>query len=78
VSAGPEYQGQLPGLIMALDINNGRQVYRAVEFKPEVDMKDIKEPKGGKKVTAEEFRKEREKMMQEMERSGGRMRFRMG
>ena len=79
VSAGPEYQGQLPGLIMALDINNGRQVYRAVEFKPEVDIKAIKEPKNGKKVTAEEFRKEREKMMQEMERNGGgRMRFRMG
>src|SRR4029077_12169002 len=31
VAAGPaEYQGQLPGLILALDVNNGRQVYRAV------------------------------------------------
>lgn len=69
VSAGPEYQGQLPGLILAIDINNGRTVYRAVEIMPAVDLADIKAPNKGKKVTAEEFTKEREKMMKEMQRN---------
>ncbi|MEO5564116.1 MAG: GLPGLI family protein, partial [Chitinophagaceae bacterium] len=32
VSAGPaEFQGQLPGLILEMDISNGRQVYKAIE-----------------------------------------------
>lgn len=72
VPAGPEYQGQLPGLILAIDISNGRVVYQAVELSPEVDLGDIKEPSKGKKVTPEEFAKEREKVMKEMHRNGGR------
>lgn len=71
VPAGPEYQGQLPGLILEIDINNGRTVYKAIELSPKVDLSDIKEPKGGRKVTQEEFTKERDKVMQEMERNGG-------
>jgi GLPGLI family protein len=71
VPAGPEYQGQLPGLIMAIDINNGRTVYQAVELSPKVETATIKEPKTGKKVSAEEFRKERDKAMEEMQRNGG-------
>ena len=74
VSAGPgEYQGQLPGLILEMDINNGRQVYKAIEVSPKADLAIIKEPSGKKHYTPAEFRKEREKMMDEMQRnnSGG-------
>jgi len=72
VPAGPEYQGQLPGLILAVDINNGRVVYQAVELSPKVDLEDIKEPSKGKKVTSAEFAKEREKVMKEMQGNRGR------
>ncbi|MEO8769724.1 MAG: GLPGLI family protein [Ferruginibacter sp.] len=72
VSAGPaEYQGQLPGLILALDINNGRQVYKAVEISDKADLSSIKEPVGKKHYTPAEFRKERDKMMEEMQQSNG-------
>lgn len=71
VSAGPDYQGQLPGLIMEIDVNNGRTVYKAIELSPKTDVASIKEPKGGKKVTANEFAKERDKMMEEMQRNNG-------
>jgi GLPGLI family protein len=79
VAAGPEFQGQLPGLVLALDINNGRTVYRAVELSPKVDVAAIKEPKNGKKVTNKEFEKEREEVMKNMQRNnGGRNMIRIG
>jgi GLPGLI family protein len=74
VSAGPaEYQGQLPGLILAMDVNNGKQVYEAVNIAEKADLSVIKEPQGKKRYTPEEFRKESAKMMDEMQRnnSGG-------
>ena len=79
VSAGPEIQGQLPGLILSLETNNGRTVYTAVEISPKADLAAIKEPTKGKKVTPEEFTKERNKMMEEMQKNnqGGNMRIRM-
>jgi len=80
VFAGPlTYQGQLPGAILEINENDGRSTIRAVEISAKADVKEIKEPKSGKKVTAEEFRKEREKLFKEMqERGGGNMRIRMG
>lgn len=76
VSAGPEYPGQLPGLILGLDINNGRMVYKAVEISGDVDLAAIKAPSKGKKVTAAEFDKERDKIFAEMQRNNsGRMRM---
>jgi GLPGLI family protein len=69
VPTGPEVQGQLPGLILALDMNNGRMVYKAVEISPKADLASIKEPSKGKKVTPDEFREERNKMMDEMEKN---------
>jgi len=76
VSAGPEYPGQLPGLILGLDINNGRIVYKAVEISEDVDLAAIKAPSKGKKVTAAEFDKERDKIFAEMQRNNsGRMRM---
>ena len=71
-SFGPDiYQGQLPGTILEIDINNGRNTFKAIEISPKVDVAKIKEPSKGKKVTAEEFAKEREKLMQEMMQNGG-------
>jgi GLPGLI family protein len=69
VFAGPEVQGQLPGLILALDINDGRMIYKAIEISPKVDLASIKEPTKGKKVTPDEFIKERNKMLEEMQKN---------
>ena len=71
VPAGPEYGGQLPGLILELDLNNGRMVYKAVEISTKVNVAKIKEPKEGKKVTAAEFTKERDKIFEEMRQNRG-------
>ena len=76
VPAGPMFQGNLPGLILELDMNNGRVVYKAIEVSQKPGT--IKEPKGGKPITAEEFRKANEKMMEEMMKNmpaGGRVRI---
>lgn len=70
VPAGPDYAGQLPGLILEIDVN-GNTTYKAIEVSQKADVASIKEPRKGKKVTAEEFAKEREKMMEEMQRNGG-------
>lgn len=79
VAVGPAtYQGQLPGLILELYENNGRTEFKAVEISPKVSVSKIKEPKDGKKITAAEFDKEREKVMEEMRRNmpNGQMRIR--
>jgi GLPGLI family protein len=79
VSAGPaEYQGQLPGLILEMDVANGRQTFRATEISPKADLASIKEPTGKKHYTREEFRTEMNKMMEEMQKNnGGNMQFRV-
>lgn len=80
VSAGPgEYQGQLPGLILEMDVNNGRQTYMATGISEKADIALIKEPTGKKHYTPDEFRKEREKMMKEMEQNnqGGNRQIRI-
>ena len=69
VPAGPDLQGQLPGLILALDMNNGRVEYKAIEISPKADLASIREPTKGKKVTPEEFTQERNKMMDEMQKN---------
>ncbi len=78
VSAGPEVQGQLPGVILSLETNNGKTIYTAIECSPKPDLAAIKEPAKGKKVTPEEFTKERNIMMDEMEKNnqGGNFRIR--
>lgn len=69
VPAGPNYAGQLPGLILELDVNNGQNVTKAIEFSPKVNAAKIKAPNDGKKLTAAEFSKEREKLMEEMRKN---------
>ncbi|HUR64704.1 MAG TPA: hypothetical protein VMZ03_00005, partial [Chitinophagaceae bacterium] len=78
--AGPgEFQGQLPGLILEMDISNGRQTFKAVSISPKADLAIIKEPSGKKRYTLDEFRKERDKMFEEMNRNnqGGQRVIRM-
>jgi GLPGLI family protein len=77
VSAGPDYEGQLPGLILQVDIN-GNTTYKAIELSQKADVAAIKEPKKGKKVTAAEFNNERDKAMEDMQRNGGRRAMRIG
>ena len=80
VSAGPaEFQGQLPGLILEMDVANGRQTFKAVTLSTEIDVKEIKAPEGKKRYTAAEFRIEREKLMNEMQQNnrGGNRVIRM-
>jgi GLPGLI family protein len=71
VAAGPQFQGQLPGLILELNINNGRIEYKALEISAKADVASIKAPKGKKKLTPAEFDKERDKLMEEMRNNGG-------
>jgi GLPGLI family protein len=75
VPAGPaEYQGQLPGLILEMDINNGKQKFTAKSVSEKADMSEIKEPTGKKHYTPAEFKVERDKLMAEMQKNnqGGR------
>jgi GLPGLI family protein len=67
VPAGPEYQGQLPGAILEINVNNGQTVYKATEISAKADLGSIKEPKTGKKVSLKEFAAEQEKMMKDMQ-----------
>ncbi|MGN6294011.1 MAG: GLPGLI family protein [Chitinophagaceae bacterium] len=76
VPAGPEVQGQLPGLILELEVNGGRTIYKALDIQAKPDMAAIKEPTKGKKVTRAEFTDETKKMIDQMQQNGG-MRFRM-
>ena len=70
VTTGPaEFQGQLPGAILEMDISNGRQVYKATGISEKADLALIKEPTGKKKLTPDEFKKERDKMMEEMQKN---------
>jgi GLPGLI family protein len=79
VAAGPEVQGQLPGLILSLETNNGRVVYTAKEISPKAEISAIKEPTKGKKITQQEFVAERAKMMEQMQKNnpGGNFRMRV-
>ncbi len=54
---GPDSYGQLPGLILQLDIDNGATIYTATEVKNSTNPKDLVEPKKGKVVTRQEYQK---------------------
>ncbi len=75
---GPENNGGLPGVILELDINNKETVYTAIDIKNTVNKKDIKEPKKGKRVTRDEFRKLQMDMIQNMQMPAGGGSFRFG
>jgi GLPGLI family protein len=58
VPTGPDGYTGLPGLILSLDIDNGKSVIDAqsINFR-DVDSKEITKPKSGKKVTQKEYEK---------------------
>lgn len=66
---GPDSYGQLPGVILELDIDNGTIVYKALTLKTTVEAKELKEPKKGKKVTRQEYVQLQRELMQNQ--SGG-------
>jgi GLPGLI family protein len=63
LSSGPGAYSGLPGLILALDMNEGEITYTAVEIKDSVKKAAIKAPNKGKKVTPEEFVKIRKELL---------------
>jgi GLPGLI family protein len=67
VSAGPGTYNGLPGLVLAVDVNDGKQTITAVsvDLNPVADNVIVK-PDKGKKVTREEFDKIVEDKMKEM------------
>lgn len=66
VPNGPNNWGGLPGMILELDANDGKNIYVATEYSP-TDKVEISIPDDGKKVSEEEFEKLREQKMKEME-----------
>ncbi len=79
VAVAPEMQGQLPGAILEMETNHGRTIYTALEISPKADIAAIKEPTKGKKVTPDEFTRERNKLIDEIQQNnqGGNMRIRV-
>ena len=67
ISAGPSNFAGLPGLVLAVETNSGKNVITAisVDLKP-IPEKDIKKPNKGRKVTSEEYKKIVEEKMEEM------------
>jgi GLPGLI family protein len=61
---GPDNYGQLPGVILELDIDNSTRVYKALTLKTTVEAKELKEPKKGKKVTKQEYAQLQRELMQ--------------
>lgn len=72
---GPETYNQLPGAILELDVDNAQSVYTAVEIKDKYNPKELKEPKKGKVVTREEYQKEVQEGMKNMQMGGGGIRI---
>jgi GLPGLI family protein len=74
VPAGPAGYGNLPGLVLSVDINQGERVITAlsVDLKP-VDKDLLKKPSKGKKVSGDEFQAIVDEKMKEMgaEHGGG-------
>lgn len=78
VPAGPSNYVNLPGLVLEVNINNGKRMVEAqtVDLKP-IDKELITKPKKGKNVSREEFKKIVEEKAKEMgvenRGPGGRM-----
>lgn len=72
VPAGPAKYGNLPGLVLEVNIGEGEHVTlaKAIEFK-ELERELLKKPHKGKKVTEEEYHAIVEEKMKEMGVEGG-------
>jgi len=71
-SAGPLSYGNLPGMILELNMDDGNRIITATSINTENDITDqIVKPKKGKKVTREEFEKIRDEKLKEAGMDGG-------
>lgn len=71
---GPESYNSLPGTVLAVDINNGERVIKAVK----VDQRTLKKgemsrPTKGQKVTQQEYQAMMDEQMERMRQNGGNM-----
>jgi GLPGLI family protein len=66
VSSGPAGYGGLPGMIIQVDINNGKRVITATRIDPLTNPEVLVKPKEGKKVTTAEYKKIVDDKMKEM------------
>jgi GLPGLI family protein len=72
IPSGPGEYLNLPGLVLAVDLNNGKRTIVAQSFEPaEINSKMLAKPKEGKKITEAEFKKIVEEKMKEMGVQGG-------
>lgn len=73
LSTGPGTYAKLPGMILVVDIDNGTSTIEAkkIDLAAEINDKDIKAPSKGTAMTREEFTKEQEKVMEEMNKQNG-------
>ena len=55
VPGGPELFGGLPGLILVLSIDDGRETYTAVELDLDTEVAAFERPTKGRKVTRDEY-----------------------
>ncbi|NNF03110.1 MAG: GLPGLI family protein [Rhodothermales bacterium] len=69
---GPDEYGGLPGAILVLTVDEGRQTYKATAVDLDA-VPEIEQPEDGREVTEEEFEKIVEEKMEEMRaQTGGR------
>ena len=72
VSSGPAGYNGLPGLILLVDVDNGKRVITARTIDTEYkDHAQLVKPEEGKKVTPEEYKKIVDEKMKEMGSEGG-------
>lgn len=78
VPLGPSEFGQLPGLILHVDVNDGERTITATDLNFDaIDSSTISEPKKGKEITEEKFRKVVREKMEEMREQRGEQRVRI-
>jgi GLPGLI family protein len=73
VSFGPDNYSGLPGVIMEIDQDNGATVTTAVEVSAKYPKKELVAPTKGEKMNRVQFQENMQKLMQDMQRGGGRM-----
>ena len=73
ISLGPSEYAGLPGMVLAVDINDGQRTIKVtdVALRSLQDGEAIVAPTKGKKVTREQFRKIRDEKMAEMQEMNG-------
>ncbi|MBF8963144.1 GLPGLI family protein [Pontibacter sp. FD36] len=70
---GPESYNTLPGAVLAVDINNGERVIKAIKVEQRPLKKgEISRPVKGQKVTQQEYQAMVDEQMERMRQNGGR------